>query len=78
MAGERRTVERTAWPIIGMTLEETAEALRVNPRTIQDLLSAGKFPGRKVGNGWRISPAAVEAWLASGMGREQGDTDATE
>ena len=63
MAGQRRTIEATTWPLIGMTLEETANALRVNQRTIQDLLSAGKFPGRKVGNGWRISPQAVEAWL---------------
>lgn len=72
MAGERRTVEKQAWPTIGMTVEETADALRVNVRTILDLLNAGKFPGRKVGNGWRISPASVDAWLASGMGEKMG------
>ena len=55
--------EKKDWPIIGMTLEETAAALRVNPRTVQDMILRGDFPARKVGVGWRISPDAVNRWL---------------
>ena len=66
--------EKIEWPAIGMTLEETAAALRVNARTVQDMILRGDFPARKVGVGWRIDPDAVKAWLASGRGKEQ-DTD---
>ena len=52
------------WPLIGMSVEETAAALRVNPRTVLDLIRRGGFPARKVGVEWRISPAALEAWIA--------------
>ena len=55
--------EKKDWPIIGMTLEETAAALRVNPRTVQDMILRGDSPARKVGVGWRISPDAVNRWL---------------
>lgn len=61
---ERRTVEQVEWPLLAMTVEETAAALRVHPRTILDLLRDGRFPGRKVGNGWRINPDAVKKWLS--------------
>lgn len=61
----RRTVEQVKWPLVGMTVEETAEALRVHPRTIMDMLRDGRFPGRKVGNGWRIDPDAVKRWLGA-------------
>lgn len=59
------------WPPIGMTVEEAAKALRVHPRTVLDLIRRGDFPARKVGVGWRISPAAVEAWLASGNAKAE-------
>ncbi|MBQ3059864.1 MAG: helix-turn-helix domain-containing protein [Desulfovibrio sp.] len=62
--------ERIEWPPIGMTLEETATALRVNPRTVQDMILRGDFPARKVGVGWRIDPDAVKAWLACGVERD--------
>lgn len=67
--------EKIEWPIIGMTLEETAAAFRVNPRTIQDLILRGDFPARKVGVGWRIDPDAARAWLVSGRGKADGDSD---
>lgn len=67
--------EKIEWPIIGMTLEETAAALRVNPRTVQDMILRGDFPARKVGVGWRIDPDAVKAWLASGNAKVDGADD---
>ncbi|MDL2279481.1 helix-turn-helix domain-containing protein [Desulfovibrio sp. OttesenSCG-928-G11] len=56
--------EQMKWPLIGMTLDEAAEALRVDRKTIFKLLRQGDFPARKVGVGWRIDPDAVKAWLA--------------
>lgn len=67
--------EKIEWPPIGMTLEEAAASLRVNPRTLHEFIRRGDFSARKVGVGWRIEPDAVKAWLASGRGREQDDTE---
>lgn len=53
------------WPCIGMTVEEAAQALRVSARTVQDMLAAGKLPGRLVGNKWRLSPNGLDAFLGS-------------
>lgn len=63
--------EKTEWPLIGMTLEETAAALRVDRKTIFKAIQEGGLPARKVGVGWRIDPDAVKAWLASGNAREE-------
>ena len=62
-------VDKTEWPLIGMTLDEAAEALRVDRRTVQKAILDGGLPARKVGVGWRIDPEAVKAWLASGPGK---------
>lgn len=59
------------WPKIGMSLDELARALRINTRTAQDLILRKGLPARKCGVQWRISPAAVEAWLASGNGASE-------
>lgn len=56
--------ESVKWPVIGMTLDEAAEALRVNTKTLRDLIKQGDFPARKVGKGYRVDPEAVKAWLA--------------
>lgn len=63
--------EKMEWPLIGMTLEETAAALRVDRKTIFKAIQEGGLPARKVGVGWRIDPDAVKAWLASGNAREE-------
>lgn len=54
-----------SWPTVGMNLDETARALRISRRAAQDLLSAGKLPGRIVAGRWRVSPAALERFLDS-------------
>ena len=51
------------WPVVGMTVQEAAQSLRVSPRTIQDMLSQGRLPGRLVGNKWRLSPKALDRFL---------------
>ena len=59
--------EKIRWPVVGMTVDETAEVLRVHPQTIRALIKAGDLPARKVGVGWRISHRAVEKWLEEGI-----------
>lgn len=58
-------LEKQDWPIIGMTLAECADALRINKRTLMNLIKETDFPARKMGGkAWRIVPSAVEAWLS--------------
>ena len=67
--------EKAEWPLIGMTAEEAAEALRVDRKTIFKLLQQGDFPARKVGVGWRIDPDAVKRWLAEGGSHQMEETN---
>ena len=62
--------EKKEWPIIGMTLEETAEVLRVDKRTVLKQIREAGLPARKIGVGWRIEHVAVRGWLASGKYQE--------
>ena len=68
-------VEKADWPLLGMTLEEAADALRVDRKTIFKAIQEGGLPARKVGVGWRIDPDAVKAWLATGNAKAEA-TDA--
>lgn len=65
-------------PVVGMTLEETAAALRIDPKTAQSLIRTKGLPARLCGKGWRISPKALDEWLASGKGegRRQPEAEA--
>ena len=67
MEGDAKTQE-PSWPLIGMTTEEAAKALRCDVKTVQDAIRDGGLPARLVGRGWRISPRALEDWIASGKG----------
>ena len=64
------------WPTVGMTLEEAADALRVDSKTLRRLIKEEGFPARKVGVGWRIDPDAVKRWL--GEKPTQGDLNTDE
>lgn len=66
--------EHIKWPTIGMTLEEAAEAFRVDPKTLRTLIKTGEFPARKVGKGYRIDWDAAKRWLAEGK-PSKGKTD---
>lgn len=65
-------VPQTEWALIGMTLAETARALRVNPRTVAELIRDKGLPARKVAGQWRVSPNALDKWLA---GPEEGNQE---
>lgn len=60
--------QKPSWPILGMTVDEAAKVLRVNERTIRDMISARPdFPARlmggKGGKSWRIDYDALKRWL---------------
>lgn len=46
-----------------LTVEETAERLKVSADTIRELLKRNELPGVKVGRQWRISEPALRAYL---------------
>ncbi|MGE0542429.1 MAG: helix-turn-helix domain-containing protein [Dehalococcoidia bacterium] len=52
------------------TIEEVAEVLQVNPRTINRMLDRGELKGFKVGRLWRISQEALDAYM---RGEQPGD-----
>jgi excisionase family DNA binding protein len=47
-----------------MNAEQAGHFLQINESVIVELAEAGKLPGRKLGNTWRFSRAALIAWLA--------------
>jgi excisionase family DNA binding protein len=46
-----------------LSLEDAAELLQVEPGDVEALAAAGELPGRKIGERWRFSRAAVLRWL---------------
>jgi excisionase family DNA binding protein len=47
-----------------LTVEQLAELLQVDGKTLRSLAAKGELPGRKVGRHWRFSRQAVLDWLA--------------
>src|SRR5829696_950941 len=42
-----------------MTLDQVAELLQLEPGAVAELAAAGELPGRRIGEEWRFSRAAV-------------------
>ena len=59
------------WGTIGMTVEEAADTLRVERRSVLDAIANRGLPAVRIGRGWRIDPDALKAWIASGEPAEQ-------
>jgi len=54
-----------------LTAEQAAEQLQMHPRTIRRMLADGRLPGTKIGTKeWRVSAAALQAFIERGMTRE--------
>jgi excisionase family DNA binding protein len=49
-----------------LTLEQAAELLQIDAEAAAELAESGELPGRRIGETWRFSRAAVLAWLAAG------------
>jgi excisionase family DNA binding protein len=47
-----------------LTLPEAARFLRVKRGILEKLVDKGRVPARKVGDEWRFSRAALQAWLS--------------
>jgi len=47
-----------------LTVEQLAELLQVDEKTVRSLAAKGELPGRKLGRHWRFSRHAVLDWLA--------------
>lgn len=65
--GRIRAVTPAGWPpVIGLTVDEAAAALRTDDKTIRKLIQTGSLPARLVGRGYRLDVGALRAWVASG------------
>lgn len=47
-----------------MTLQQVADYLQVNKKTIYRLLEQSKIPATKVGRQWRFEKALIDVWLS--------------
>jgi len=49
-----------------MTVDETAQFLRIHPETVREKARQGKIPALKVGRQWRFVKDQLDAWLCQG------------
>jgi len=57
-------------PIIGLTIDEIAQALRTDDKTVRRLIKEEGLPARKIGRRWLVEEGALRRWLAEGDGAE--------
>jgi excisionase family DNA binding protein len=50
-----------------LTANEAADRLRISRRLLYQLLAEGKLPGVKVGREWRVSRAALDEAVRTGL-----------
>lgn len=65
--------EKEAIKPIGLTVDEAAAAMRCQPKQVRKLIAEKGLPARMVGAKWLLSPAAIDAWLASGRYEDEKD-----
>ena len=58
-----------------LSIEEVAQWLEVNPRTVYRLAQIGEIPGFKVGGQWRFNEEILRDWMVDRItaGRFKGD-----
>jgi excisionase family DNA binding protein len=54
-----------------LTVDQLAQLLQVDEKTVRSLAASGELPGRKLGRHWRFSRQAVLDWLGAGDGRKR-------
>lgn len=55
-----------------LTVDEVADLLRVNRKTVYDAINRGKIPGaRRVGNAYRVARDAFFAWFGVPHARQR-------
>ena len=50
-----------------MTIEETADLLKIPVSSVYKLAQAGKMPAQKVGRHWRFHRQTLIQWIADGQ-----------
>jgi excisionase family DNA binding protein len=58
-----------------LTIEEAAEELRVQPKTVREWLRTGRLEGIKAGRLWRIRREEWERFLADSTTKRKEPTD---
>ncbi len=53
-----------------LTIEEVAQYLRINVRSVYKLVREGRLPGVKVLNKWRFDREQIEAWVKGEFGKD--------
>ena len=62
-------------PVIGYTIEEAAQALRMHPKTVRSLVTSGKIKAVKGGKSWLIHPDAIAEWMKAGTPDPKAEDD---
>ena len=47
-----------------MTVQDVAEYLNVDPKTVYRMVNRGELPGFKVGGSWRFRREDMDEWIA--------------
>jgi len=47
-----------------MTVQDVAEYLNIDPKTVYRMVNRGDLPGFKVGGSWRFKRDDLDAWIA--------------
>jgi len=47
-----------------MTVQDVAEYLNVDPKTVYRMVNRGDLPGFKVGGSWRFKKEDIDTWIA--------------
>ena len=55
---------RTLMSTTAMTVQDVAEYLNVDPKTVYRMVKRGDLPGFKVGGSWRFQKEDLDAWIA--------------
>jgi len=53
-----------------LTVSQAAEKLQMTVDVVHEYLCAGKIPGRKIGNTWRVVEADLENWISAGQNEQ--------
>jgi excisionase family DNA binding protein len=58
-----------------LTLEETAQFLRLSRHTLYKMLASGRIPALRAGRQWRFSKEDLQAWLTSNAKKRRRSSD---
>lgn len=60
---------------VSLTVQDVAELLNVNPRTVYRLVKSGGIPCFRVGSQWRFRKTSIKEWIKKSESRMLPKTD---